>query len=155
MRSGTTGKTKFYTIKISLIGAYLLAFMVALVAISIWTYHSDIDDTLIKSLIYVGISGGLGGTIYCMRGFYKNLADNMFKLNWTWWYIFRPFISIVIGVFVYFLIVGGIISLGSVCNLSYSRGIMFYCAVAFLSGFSFTQFADKLEELSSTLFSKK
>ena len=116
---------------------------------------SNFESSLIKSLIYIGSSGGIGGTIYCIRGFYQNLGENIFNFNWTWWYIFRPLISVVIGVFIYFFIIGGLLSLGSVSEVNYSKSVMFYCAISFLAGFSFTQFADKLEELSSTLFSKK
>ncbi|MCZ7400604.1 MAG: hypothetical protein O8C61_00095 [Candidatus Methanoperedens sp.] len=141
--------------KINLIGIYLTFFLLTLTVAPLIVYFSNLKDPLIKSLIYIGSSGGLGGTIYCIRGFYQNLGENNFKFNWTWWYIFRPLISVVIGVVVYFIIVGGLLSLGSVSEVNYSKSVMFYCAVSFLAGFSFTQFADKLEDLSSTLFSKK
>ena len=141
--------------KINLIGIYLLFFLLVLVIMSLITYFSNFDDSLIRSLVYIGSSGGIGGTIYCIRGFYQNLGKNNFKFNWTWWYIFRPVISVVVGVFVYFFIVGGLLSLGSISEINYSKSVMFYCAISFLAGFSFTQFADKLEELSSTLFTKK
>lgn len=142
-------------IKINLLGVYLLSFLFVLIIISIMTYFSNNEDTLIRSLIYIGSSGGMGGTIYCIRGFYQNLGEGNFNFNWTWWYLFRPLVSVVIGVFVYFFIVGGLLSLGSVSEINYSKSVMFYCAISFLAGFSFTQFANKLEELSSTLFSKK
>jgi hypothetical protein len=141
--------------KINLIGIYLLSFLFILIAITVITYFSRIEMVLIKSLVYIGSSGGIGGTIYCIRAFYKNLASGKFDLKWTWWFIFRPFISIVIGVFAYFLIVGGLLSLGSISEVDYSRSVMFYCAISFLAGFSFTQFADKLEELALTMFGKK
>jgi len=41
-----------------------------------------------------------------------------------------------------------------VSSINYERGIMFYSGIAFLAGFSFTQFANKLEELAKTLFAK-
>lgn len=141
--------------KVNMIGIYLISFLLVLIVVSVFTYLSNLANSLVRSLIYIGSSGGIGGTIYCIRGFYQNLGEGNFEFKWTWWYIFRPFISVVIGVFVYFLIVGGLISVGAVSNVDYSKSIMFYCAIAFLAGFSFTQFADKLEELSSTLFSRK
>lgn len=142
-------------LKINLIGIYLICFLLILVIFSMYTYFMKIGDPLIRALIYVGSSGGIGGTIYCIRGFYQAKASDEFDLKWTWWYFFRPFISIVVGVFVYFFIIGGLISIGSVSNVNYSKSVMFYCAISFLAGFSFTQFTDKLEELASTLFSKK
>ncbi|MGD9130167.1 MAG: hypothetical protein PVH73_01170 [Candidatus Bathyarchaeota archaeon] len=138
-----------------LIGVYLLVFMISLIVTSIITYFSNVDTVLIRALVYIGSSGGLGGIVYCIRGFYKNIVSKEFDTIWAWWYLFRPFISIVIGIFVYFLIVGGLLSLGAASTIDYSRSIMFYCAVAFLAGFAFTQFADKLDELASTLFAKK
>lgn len=141
--------------RINLIGIYLLLALLVLVITPAVTYFSNLDDSLIRALIYIGSSGGVGGTIYCIRGFYQHLGGDDFKHHWTWWYIFRPLISVVIGVFVYFFVVGGLISVGSVSEVDYSKSVMFYSAISFLAGFSFTQFADKLEELSSTLFSKK
>lgn len=141
--------------KINLVGIYLLSFLFVLMVVTTITYFSKIESVLIKSLIYIGSSGGIGGIIFCIRGFYKSIVSKKFDSIWTWWYIFRPFISIVIGVFVYFFIVGGLLSLGSVAPVDYSRSVMFYCAISFLAGFSFTQFADKLEELASTMFAKK
>lgn len=142
-------------IKIHLIGIYLLFFLIILITIPLITYFSSFGDTLIRSLIYIGASGGLGGTVYCIRGFYQNVGENNFKLKWGWWYIFRPFISIVIGIMVYFLIVGGLLSLGSISEVNYSKSVIFYSGIAFLAGFSFTQFANKLEELANILFTKK
>lgn len=141
--------------KINLIGIYLLSFLFVLIAITIITYFSRIESVLMESLIYIGSSGGIGGIIYCIRGFYQSVVSKQFDFGWTWWYIFRPFISIVMGVFAYFFIVGGLLSLGSITAVDYSRSVMFYCAISFLAGFSFTQFADKLEELASTTFAKK
>ncbi len=141
--------------KRNLIGVYLLSFLFVLVAIAIIVYFSSIESVLIKSLIYIGSSGGIGGIIYCIRGFYQSVVSKQFDLGWTWWYIFRPFTSIVVGVFVYFFIVGGLLSLGSISVVDYSRSVMFYCAISFLAGFSFTQFVDKLEELALTIFAKK
>jgi len=147
-------KLEFYT-RVNLLGTYLLICFLILTALPLLTYFSHISDSLIRSLIYIGSSGGIGGVIYCMRGFYQNLVDKKFDLIWTWWYILRPFMSVGIGIFVYLFIVGGLLSVGSVSEVNYSKSVMFYCAVSFLAGFSFTQFASKLEELASTFFAKK
>lgn len=141
--------------KINLLGIYLILMIIILVTLSILTYIFKPGDSLIRALIYISCSGGLGGTIYSIRGFYQNLVDDKFNFNWVWWFIFRPIISIVIGVFVYFLIVGGLMSLGAIQEVDFLRSVIFYCGVSFLAGFSFTQFATKLENLAETLFSKK
>lgn len=141
--------------KVNILGIYLFILLSFLVSVATLTYIYEIGNTLIRSLIYVACSGGIGGAIYSIRGFYKNLVEGKFDLIWTWWYIYRPFVSVVIGVFVYFLIVGGLLSVGSISEVNYSKSIMFYSAISFLAGFSFTQFADKLDEIAETIFSKK
>ena len=141
--------------KINLLGIYLILILIILVVLPILTYIFKFGDSLIRALIYIASSGGLGGTIYSVRGFYQNLGEDKFKFNWIWWFILRPIISMIIGVFVYFLIVGGLISLGAIQEVDFLRSVIFYCGVSFLAGFSFTQFATKLENLAETLFSIK
>ena len=141
--------------KILCLGIYLFFILMLILAIPIWTYFSQIHDQAFRVFIYVGAFGGLGGTIYIIRAFYKHVGEDNFKFSWIWWYIFRPLISIIIGVVVYLLIVGGLLSISSTSEIDYKKGTMLYCAISFLAGFSFTQFADKLEELASTLFTKR
>ncbi len=149
-------KINWERIKINLLGIYLTVILLIFVFIGIETYLSQPENRLIFSLIIIACSGGIGGTIYSIRGFYQNLGDGIFDFNkWIWWYIFRPVMSAIIGVFVYFLIVGGLLSIGNVSEINYSKGLMFYSAVSFLAGFSFTQFVNKLEDIASTLFAKK
>ncbi|MEZ5082474.1 MAG: hypothetical protein R2750_03345 [Bacteroidales bacterium] len=137
------------------LGIYLLFVLVILCAFPVIVFFLHINNELIRSLCYIGASGGIGGTIYSIRGFYRNLGGGTFKPNWVWWYIFRPLMSIVVGVFAYFLIVGGLLSISNNSEVIFSKGIMFYCALAFLAGFSFTRFADRLDTISDTIFSKK
>jgi hypothetical protein len=139
----------------TLLGIYLLVMLVLLCATPVIVYYSDIKSELIRSLCYIGASGGIGGTMYSIRGFYQNIGGGTFKPNWIWWYIFRPTMSIAVGVFAYFLIVGGLLSISNNNEVVFSKGLMFYCAIAFLAGFSFTRFADRLDTLSENIFSKK
>ena len=142
-------------LKINLLGGYLLAILVFLTTVGVITYFFYRRDQLIRALIFVGCSGGIGGTIYSIRGFYQNLGQGNFQLNWVWWYVFRPIISIVTGIFVYFLIAGGLMSLGLISETDYSKALLFFCGIAFLSGFSFSKAADRFQDISSILFSKK
>lgn len=137
------------------VGVYLLVSLVVLCAVPVVVYFMKVENNIIRTLVFVGASGGIGGVVYSIRGFYHNLAGNSFDGKWIWWYVFRPLISMVTGVFLYFLIVGGLMSISASPEVSFSKGVMFYCALAFLAGFSFTRFADKLDELSDTFFSKK
>ena len=141
--------------KINLLGVYLFLVLLTFILIAVIGYFYRNQNSLISSLIIIACAGGLGGTIYSIRGFYQSLADDNFKFgNWVWWYIFRPAISSVTGVVVSFFIIGGILAIGT-SGLNYSRGLMFYSAISFLTGFSFTQFVNKLEEIASAIFSKK
>lgn len=136
------------------IGIYLLVTLIVLCVIPVVAYFSTIENEIVRILLYVGASGGIGGTIFSIRGFYKNLGGETFKVSWIWWYIFRPIMSVVVGIFLYFLIVGGLLSISNTPEVNYSKGVMLYCALAFLAGFSFTRFANKLDSLSDVMLSK-
>jgi hypothetical protein len=138
----------------TLTGIYLLVSLLLLCAIPVVIYYSSLNDEIIRMVFFVGASGGIGGCLYSIRGFYQNIGGDTFNSKWIWWYIFRPIISVVVGVFSYFLIVGGLISISFSTEVTFSKGILFYCAIAFLAGFSFTHFADNLKDLSGTLFSQ-
>lgn len=137
--------------KINCVGVCLLLILFLFVSIAIFGYFYN--NELIGSLIIISCAGGLGGTIYAIRGFYQSLGQGIFDFDkWVWWYVFRPVISAVTGVIVSFFIIGGIINIGA--GLNYSRGLMFYSAISFLTGFSFSQFASKLKEIAEAIFSK-
>lgn len=140
-------------LKIDLIGIYLLIFLVSLIVVPIQAYRSSTLDPVLRSLTFVGSAGGLGGTIYCIRGYYKARNGGRFNLNFSWWYIYRPFVSIVAGVFAYFLILGGLLTLtvGDVSQ-AVTKGIPLYCVISFLAGFAFTEFADALTGLAASKF---
>lgn len=140
--------------KINQLGVYLYVSLSVLVILAIFTYFK-VSNISIKSLIYFACSGGIGGTLYSIRGFYQHVGKRNFDLDWTWWYIFRPLISMVVGVFAYFLIVGGLLNFKFLSENTYQRGIMFYLAISFLAGFCFSQFADNLENIGAKIFTKK
>jgi hypothetical protein len=142
--------------QVNLIGIYLLTSLVVLSGLPLYIYITNpFGQKLLTILVYIACSGGLGGTIYCIRGFYKNVGENKFLPSWTWWYIFRPIISAIIGIIVYFMFVGGLMSISNSHSINYSKSIMFYCSISFLAGFSFARLEDKLEQLSETIFGKK
>jgi membrane protease YdiL (CAAX protease family) len=148
-------KNKNNRFKINSIGIYLLSILLLYVSIAVRTYLNQSADKFAFSLILIFCSGGIGAVIYSIRGFYKNLAKEKFNFDsWVWWYIFRPIIGAVTAVFVYFLIVGGLLSIGSISTVDYSKGLIAYCGLAFLCGFCFTQIAAKIKDVASTIFSR-
>ena len=137
-----------------MIGIYLLLWLITLVIVLILIFISGIDSALLRSLFYVSSAGGIGGVVYLIRSFYKHIFEKNFRTDAVWWYLSRPFLSIVMGALSYVLIVGGLISIGNGSDIYYEKSVMFYCGIAFLAGFSFTQFTDKIEEVAKTLFAK-
>ena len=72
------------------IGLYLLVALLGYVGIAIFIYLEKPVDTKFQALSYLACSGGLGGTIYCIKGLYVKIAEDNFDPKWGWWYIFRP-----------------------------------------------------------------
>ena len=146
---------------LSFIALYLLLILGLIIFISAYTYYTidPTKDEFLSLVIYTSCAGGLGGTIFCMRGCAKHIIEADFKVKYTVWYIFRPFISTVMGVFAFLLIYGGLISFAGGVSPDVLKGIpinvkAFYCAVAFLAGFSVDEFSTKLGDLCKTLFTR-
>lgn len=151
-----------------IIAAYLCTFMFVLIGLSLLAYlrqpqgiigsaigyliGNPFEDSLIRSLVYIGSAGGLGGIIYCMRGFHDHKAHGDFNIDFSYWYFFRPIISTVTGVIIYFLFAGGLLTVGSDFSKADQSSTMFFCSVSFLAGFGFTQFYNKVDDLANTLF---
>jgi hypothetical protein len=137
----------------NIVGFYLLATLFVLIAIAAATYFEHINDVLLKTVLYVGVAGGLGGVFYGIRGFIYHTSEDDFDPKWRWWYLYHPVTGFVLGILAYFLVVGGLLTLGSVSQVDYTKGVLLYCAIGFLAGFSAKKFNEKLDELASTLFS--
>ena len=90
--------------------------------------------------------------MYAIRAHYTHLGNGDYRTNYEWWYISRPIISAVIGIFAYFLFAGGLMSVSN--DPDPGKGILLYCGISFLAGYSMNQFLEKLKDLSKTLFTK-
>ena len=123
-------------------GILLLFFLISFVFIPVLTY-CYITDSLIRFLVYVSFSGALGALIYCIRGFYQHIAKNDFDDKWDWWYVFRPLIGFIAGIYAYFILCCLISMNTSQINLIPGDPRCF-CGISFLSGFCFTQFVEKI-----------
>ena len=136
------------------IGYFLFGLLITLVAVSIVTYIFDIVDDFFETMIFVACSGGIGGLMYSIRGFYQSIVKKEFSTRYSWWYFFRPLLSIVAGVFLMFLVKGGLFAIGVSSDVEIANSTMFYSGLAFLTGFGFSQFNDKLFDIVEVLFSK-
>ncbi|MGA2386719.1 MAG: hypothetical protein ABSG33_09315 [Candidatus Bathyarchaeia archaeon] len=135
------------------VGSYLLASLLVLIAIAGTVYLMHLSSVLLKTVLYTGVAGGIGGVFYGIRGFVYHNAEDDFKTEWDWWYIYQPVTGFIVGLFSYLLIVGGLLTLGTVSTADYSKGLVIYLPIAFLAGFATKKFNEKLDELASTLFS--
>lgn len=146
--------------QVNLIGLYLIAFLLVLMIVPILLYMSNYNgggyfSTTFTFLVYIGCAGGLGGTTYCMKSYSYFKVYKGFELVWTSWYIFRPFISIIMGVFVYFFIEAGLMGAGADKGGDILKGMKFYLSIAFLAGFFMNEFISKLQEIAKILFKSK
>ncbi len=135
------------------VGIYLIIALSVLIMIGSVAYLSHVSSPLVRTVLYVGVSGGIGGVFYCIRGFIFHNVKNDFEAKWKWWYLYQPLTGFVFGILSYFLLVGGLLTLGSVAQADYAKGTLLYCSIAFLAGFSTKKFTEKLDELASSIFS--
>jgi hypothetical protein len=141
------------------IGYYTVLCAVILIVFAVFTrlYLTTVDD-LTQLLIYIGCSGGLGSLAYSMFGYIEHLSKDDFDVNYTWWYVVRPFIGIIYGTFAFLFVAGGLMTLSGAstdANLFLTKTVMFYCALAFLAGYAEHQFSLQLKELAEALFKKE
>jgi len=100
-----SNQDKHKQLKIHLIGIYILLAGVVLGLGIVFTYTRIVlTDPLLKDLIYIGFSGGIGGVVSCARAFYRynGISKREFDLSWSWWYIMRPFIGMRWGSWLFF-----------------------------------------------------
>jgi len=144
--------------RIHFIGYYTVGCVIVLIAFAFINrqYFSAVDD-LTQLFIYVACAGGLGSLAFSIFGYINHLGKDDFDLNFTAWYILRPFIGIIYGTFAFLFIAGGLMTLSGVdspSSLFTTKTVMFYCALAFLSGYAEYSFSLQLKELAEALFKK-
>lgn len=162
--SAVTDKTREYSdearSRIRQIGVYTVAFVIVLVVLAIATrLYLTRFDSLTKMVIYIACSGGLGGLSYSIYGYTRHLLANDFDPNAFWWYILRPFIGILYGSFAFFFVAGGLMTLSGTGQPTSdgfftTKSVMFYCAIAFLTGYSESSFTAQLKELAEAVFKR-
>ncbi len=162
--------SKYWIAQPSVIAVYLSVSLIAFLLVVFFIYCQPFGISIcpfcpspermraIKLPIYSFCFGGIGGTCYSIRGFYKHVAANDYKHEYVYWYLFRGPLGAILGMVCYFLTQGGILvfanaSLKDLANHPSSfRSNAFICGLAFLAGYSTNQFTDKMQDLSRTLF---
>lgn len=105
-----------------------------------------------------GAAGGLGATLYALRGFYRAVGpqrdeDPRFRYDpsWTWWYIFRPLLGIVLGLLGY-VAVRVALSPVRVPPPADEQSILSFVSIAFISGFGLTRVLAWLDRRVKAVF---
>ena len=111
-----------------------------------------------KAAIYAFIGGGLGSTVYSIRGFYWSSGPQrddepryQFDPNFVWWYMFRPAIGAFLGAAVYALVRGGVATFGVSADES-STALAAYFGLAFLAGFALHELLGWITDIGRRLF---
>lgn len=96
-----------------------------------------------------GLTGGIGGIVYCMRGLYVNVcAGAGWNPRWMPWYFIRPVVSLVCGVVSYLILKAGLLVLESAPRET-SNHLGFY-VLAFIAGLNVDKFLGKIEDIAQT-----
>lgn len=97
-----------------------------------------------------GLTGGVGGIVYCMRGLYVNtcVRSEGWDPKWMPWYFIRPIVSHLCGAISFVVLKTGLLLLESQPKTD-SHEIGFYL-LAFVAGLNVDKFVIKIEDLAQT-----
>ncbi|MBM2846009.1 MAG: hypothetical protein HW407_1321 [Bacteroidetes bacterium] len=106
------------------------------------------------------LAGIIGGCLYNLRGLIKHSVDDDYQNRYGLSYYLRPASGGISGVIVFFLLLGGAMTLNvgnSNANASWTTllGRMPYLAFSLLAGYGSNEFMAKLKDLAESLFALK
>lgn len=121
-------------------------------------YAVGIHTLLVIATTFV--SGALGGCLYSLRGLIKHSAKNDFNVYYNYWYLLSPLSGGISGIVVFFLLLGGALTLNISTSSEGLRGIEGlalapYIAFALLAGYASRTFMLKMKDVADSLFSLK
>ncbi|MBN1612743.1 MAG: hypothetical protein JW940_39335 [Polyangiaceae bacterium] len=102
-----------------------------------------------RLILLVLLTGALGSYVHAATSFVTYVGNRTLRASWTWWYLLRPFIGMVLALIFYFVIRGGLLSAGTEATGVSAFGV---AAIAGLVGMFSKQATDKLQELFDSLF---
>lgn len=102
-----------------------------------------------KTLVLCGITGGVGGVVYCLRAVYLNACvKKSWDETWLAWYFIRPVVSLVCGFVSYAFLKAGLLVLESAPKPDGSQFGFF--VLAFVAGLNVDKFVGKIEDVAQT-----
>ena len=144
------------------IAVYTFIFMIFLIGMAIATrfkFYLVWPDTLSQNIFYFACAGGIGSLAFNMYEYIYHLGEGDFNVDFYLWYLFRPFIGIVYGTFIFFLVAGGLMTLSgtnapSIDHLLDQKTVMFYIALSFLAGYAEEPVSLQLKAITEAIFKK-
>lgn len=112
-------------------------------------------------LLLVGltfVAGALGGSLYSLRGLLMHSSQNDYDTYYNYWYLLTPLAGGISGVVVFFLLLGGALTLtvagpqGQTVQNIKDLALAPYIALALLAGFASRPFMLKMKDLADSLF---
>jgi hypothetical protein len=103
----------------------------------------------VRMICLVATVAGLGSTVHMATSFADFAGARRLYRSWVWWYMLRVFIGASLALVFYFVIRGGVLSVGTSASELNTYGV---AAVAGLVGMFSKQATDKLRELFDNLF---
>jgi hypothetical protein len=100
-------------------------------------------------LLTVIVLGAVGSSIHALTSLATYLGNRQLRHSWTMWYLVRLPVGVSLALIFYFLLRGGLFSVGADASDVNPFGI---CAIAALAGMFSKQATDKLQETFDTLF---
>ncbi|MNI04157.1 hypothetical protein D3C73_570730 [compost metagenome] len=106
-----------------------------------------IDLDIYRDYGCFGLAGAVGGSLYALRLFHE-FYDKLSQ-RWLYWYFMRPFLCFGSAIITIILFDSGILL------LEVKDSIAARISIAFLTGFGYGKFIEKIHHLTETFFNGK
>jgi len=112
----------------------------------------------VLTMVFMFVAGVLGGCLYSLRGLTKHTSANDYSPSYDLSYYLRPISSGICGLMVFFLLLGGALTLNignsGTSGLSWLTfaGRMPYIALSLLAGYGSHEFMMKLKDVAQSVF---
>jgi len=118
----------------------------------------DLKRVSVLTMVFMFVAGVLGGCLYNLRGLTKHTSANDYSPSYDLSYYLRPISSGICGLMVFFLLLGGALTLNigtsGTSGMSWLTfaGRMPYIALSLLAGYGSHEFMLKLKDVADSIF---
>lgn len=117
-----------------------------------------LKQVAVLTMVFMFVAGVLGGCLYSLRGLTKHTSANDYSPSYDLSYYLRPISSGICGLMVFFLLLGGALTLNigssGASGMSWLTfaGRMPYIALSLLAGYGSQEFMLKLKDVADSIF---